>query len=238
MQELTTEQFLETRNQFYRTVFGYQDKNFIKDYDAQMNYLLSSKKASFILSSPGYITDLQSELIKQREIVQQFHNRLAILLYECARTGKADDRQLREVQSLVKQSSTAMKRSSELSNNLSQKTFDTFSDANQAETQYHALATKLQQLATQKETAFAEGSNEYGKLAKEYVAMTRKALETGYHAEMLQDALLSTEITMLDNSAVHSATPPKTSDLSKIVKVNWNRSRGPIRVAETITDQS
>lgn len=237
MQELTTEQFLEKRNQFYRTVFGYQDKNFIKGYDAQMNYLLSSKKASFILSSPKYITDLQSELIKQKELVQQLNNRLAILLYECARTGKADDKQLRDVQSLVKQCEAAISRSNELSNNVSQKTNETFSDADQAETQYHALATKLQQLASQKETAFAEGSNEYGKLAREYIAMTRKALETGYNAEMLQDALLSTEITMLDNSAVHSAIPPKTSDLSKIVKVNWNRSRGLIRVAEMI-DQS
>ena len=225
MQKMNADEFLAKRNQFYRTVFGYQDSKFIKGYDAQMNYLLNSKKTSFILTSPAYITDLQSEVNKQHALVQQLKNQLAITLYECARTGKADDRQLDLVKSLVQQTEAAENRMKELNKNLSQKTLHTQSDADHANAQYYELSAKLRQIADRKEAAFCEGSNEYTELAKQYNALTKHALDTGHTADKLQDALLSSEIAMLDSSAMQSAHSPKTSDLTKIIKVNWNKAK-------------
>lgn len=225
MQKLDADQFLAKRNQFYRTVFGYSDNKFIKGFDADMNYLLSSKKTSFILTSPGYIIDLQSEINKQHALVQQLNSQLAITLYECARTGKADERQLGIVKSLVQQNEAAENRMKELNKTLSQKTLHTQQDADHANAQYYELSAKVQQIADRKAAAFREESSEYAELTKQYHVMTKQALDTGHTADMLQDALLSSEIAMLDSSAMQSANSPKTSDLAKIIKVNWNKAK-------------
>lgn len=225
MQKLNADQFLAKRNQFYRTVFGFQDDKFLKGYDADMNYLLSSKKTSFILTSPGYITDLQSEINKQHALVQQLNNQLAIILYECARTGKADDRQLSVVKSLVQQTEAAENRMKELHKSLRQKTLHTQSDADHANAQYYEFSAKLQQMADRKEAAFREGSNEYTELAKQYNVLTKQALDTGHAADMLQDALLSSEIAMLNTSAMHSAKSLNPSDLNNRVTVNFYKTK-------------